>query len=116
MRGRRVWFETVMTTGPAPTFEGETVTLSLWITPLSPIGTGGRGSFLKSSSPQPATRAAEIATPPALLPSSTPRRRTYPNQTDPRASRRSSSSSWMRVRIRSESRCTSATSSASSGP
>ena len=38
-----------------------------------------------------------------------------PNQTDRRASRRSSSSSWMRVRTRSESRCTSATSSASSG-
>ena len=34
MRGRRVWFETVMTTGPAPAFEGDKVTLSLWMTPL----------------------------------------------------------------------------------
>ena len=50
--GRRSGSTIVMTTGPAPTLAGDTVTLSLWITPVSSIGTGARGSFLKSSSPQ----------------------------------------------------------------
>ena len=58
-----VWFEIVISTGPAPSFDGETVTLSSWITPVSASRMGARASFLKSSSPHPAMMAAAIASP-----------------------------------------------------
>src|SRR3954447_11978473 len=50
-----VWFESVISTGPAPTLFGDTVTLSGWMTPVNSSGTGGRGLFSKSSPPQPDT-------------------------------------------------------------
>ena len=61
--GCSVWFDTVITTGPAPSLFGEIVTFSSVITPVSCTGVGGRGSFSKSSSPQPAntSMAAHIA-------------------------------------------------------
>src|SRR6185437_610476 len=46
-----VWFETRITTGPAPMRDGDTVTLLLVITPLSCTGTGGRGLSWKSLPP-----------------------------------------------------------------
>src|SRR4051794_7227819 len=58
-----VWFEMTSVTGPAPNFAGETVTLLSVMTPVSWIGTGGRGLFLKSLPPQPAT-SAPMSTPP----------------------------------------------------
>src|SRR5918999_3489829 len=58
-----VWFEIVISTGPAPTFDGDTVPSSSWITPVSATRTGARGSFSKSSSPQPPRIAAAIASP-----------------------------------------------------
>src|SRR5918994_6040444 len=51
--GLSVWFEIVISTGPAPTFDGDTVTSSSWITPVSATRTGARAWFSKSSSPQP---------------------------------------------------------------
>ncbi len=45
----------MISTGPAPTFAGATVTLSSRITPFSSTRTGGRGLFSKSSSPQAAS-------------------------------------------------------------
>src|SRR4051794_40241698 len=57
-----LWFDTVMTTGPAPTRCGEIVTLCLVITPVSWSGTGGRGSFSKSLPPPQPARAIAIAT------------------------------------------------------
>ena len=53
----------MISTGPAPIFDGETVTSSSWITPVSAMRTGARASFSKSSSPQPAKSAAAIASP-----------------------------------------------------
>ena len=38
--GSSVWLASVMSTGPAPNFAGDTVTLSDWITPVSSMGTG----------------------------------------------------------------------------
>ena len=51
----RVWFETMITTGPAPTLFGETVTRLAVITPFSCRGTGGRARSLKSLPPPHAT-------------------------------------------------------------
>src|SRR5688572_8900146 len=66
MRLLSVWFEIVISTGPAPTLAGETVTSSSWITPVSAMRTGERASFLKSSSPQAASAMAlTSASPPA---------------------------------------------------
>src|SRR5690242_21000577 len=48
---RSVWFETRITTGPAPMRDGDTETLLLVITPLSCTGTGGRGLSWKSLPP-----------------------------------------------------------------
>src|SRR4051812_31471191 len=57
------WFDTVITTGPAPTLCGEIVTFCLVITPVSCSGTAGRGLFSKSlPPPHPTTAAASAAT------------------------------------------------------
>src|ERR687898_2409093 len=61
--GLSVWFEIVISTGPAPTFDGDTVTSSSWITPVSATRTGARAWFSKSSSPQPPKSAVAIARP-----------------------------------------------------
>src|SRR4051794_10136263 len=50
-----------MTTGPAPTLRGETVTDFCVITPVSCNGTGGRGLFLKSLPPPHPAIAVETA-------------------------------------------------------
>src|SRR5437016_3613748 len=59
------WFETVMTTGPAPTLFGGVVTRALVMTPVSCRGTGGRGLLAKSFPPPhpPSTMATAAATP-----------------------------------------------------
>src|SRR4051794_24397537 len=55
------WFDTVITTGPAPTLFGEIVTFCLVITPVSCSGTGGRGLLAKSlPPPQPARASATV--------------------------------------------------------
>src|SRR6185369_4403379 len=52
----------VIANGPAPrSREGEIVTLSCEITPVRSSRTGGRASFLKLSSPHPATKTATPA-------------------------------------------------------
>src|SRR3954452_17031585 len=57
-----LWFETVISTGPAPTFLGEIVTFSFVITPVSSSVTGGRGLLAKSfPPPQPASASATMA-------------------------------------------------------
>src|SRR3954453_6325593 len=57
VRDRPVWFDTVITTGPAPTLFGEIVTFCLVITPVSCNGTGGRGFLAKYRSPPHPVRA-----------------------------------------------------------
>src|SRR3954454_2287712 len=58
VRAAPLWFETVITTGPAPTLCGEIVTLSLVITPVSSSVTGGRGLFAKGFPPPQLVRAS----------------------------------------------------------
>jgi hypothetical protein len=58
-----VWFEIVISTGPAPSFDGDTETASFWITPVSASRIGARASFLKSSPPQPPSSATASAIP-----------------------------------------------------
>src|SRR4051812_13149316 len=62
MRVFPLWFETVMTTGPAPTLFGEIVTFCCVITPVSSSVTGGRGLLAKSLPPPHPARAIAIAT------------------------------------------------------
>ena len=57
-----VWLAIVIEIGPAPTFAGETVTPSSWITPLSTTATGGRGLFSKLSSPQAPSSTPNVRT------------------------------------------------------
>src|SRR4051794_25472151 len=56
-----LWFETLISTGPAPTLLGEIVTFWFVITPVSCSGTGGRGLFAKSLPPPQPARASAIA-------------------------------------------------------
>src|SRR5215216_7451453 len=58
-----LWFETTISTGPAPTLRGEIVTFCLVITPVSSSVTGGRGLFSKSLPPPQPTRASANARP-----------------------------------------------------
>src|SRR3954466_6829125 len=73
-----VWFETVITTGPAPTLFGEIVTFCLVITPVSCSGTGGRGWFAKSS-PPPHPASASVTAKAATAVRRMPRNLTEPN-------------------------------------
>src|SRR3954471_3246195 len=58
-----LWFEILISTGPAPTLRGEIVTFSLVITPVSSSVTAGRGLFSKAfPPPQPATASAVART------------------------------------------------------
>src|SRR5204863_96296 len=59
---RSVWFETVISIGPAPALPGEIVTLFGWITPVSCSGTGARVLLGKSPPPQPTIVAAVAPT------------------------------------------------------
>src|SRR3954451_12312483 len=63
VRAAPLWFETVITTGPAPTLFGDTVTSSLVITPVSSSVTGGRGLFSKSFPPPQPVRASATTRP-----------------------------------------------------
>src|SRR5215212_7179455 len=63
VRACSLWFETVITTGPAPTLLGEIVTFCLVITPVSSSVTGGRGLLAKSSPPPQPARASANAKP-----------------------------------------------------
>src|SRR4051794_19006211 len=62
VRDAPLWFDTVISTGPAPTLRGEIVTFSLVITPVSSSVTGGRGLFAKSLPPPQLASASAMAT------------------------------------------------------
>src|SRR6476469_11189807 len=82
VRALPLWFETVITTGPAPTLFGEIVTFCLVITPVSSSVTGGRGLLAKSfPPPQPARASAITRTATAVR---MPGRLTEPDRTSTR--------------------------------
>ena len=54
LTGSPDWFETVITASPAPNSAGDIRTLLSSTFAVTSIGAGGRGSFSKSSAPQPA--------------------------------------------------------------